>query len=164
MPSLGNDPDRFLRQAALGLCPPRRGLPLDPSFAGRNSMVASLMAGSSLPRLYDGRLSLTSDPEAMGCPAEYRERLNRILQEGEESALSALAGLGGVPGRGRGELSSLLSRPMGSPPVRMTEDSIRQAMMREQTMATASKTRSTEETPPESNSYSPEAKRMRQFY
>lgn len=151
--------------AALGLAPPpRRGAaslvrPPAPAadlslLVGRNPATASALLGaSSLPQGLSNSISALGglDREGLGAnPTLYRALLNQRLQQ-EESAALAAAGLGatGLGGAATGGLTgagllgrtntSLLSRPSDTrgSPVRMSGDSIRQAMMREQTIAQA---------------------------
>jgi len=155
----GNATDLIPEAVALGLgSPNRRGAaslvrPPRPNldglnFGGRNP-AASLMGASSLQQGIPEGYSMLNDidRESMGAnPVLFRALMNRRLQE-EDSAALAVAGLGaaaagnlngavGLLGRMNPSLVSRPAESMGSP-VQMSGDSIRQAMMREQTIAQA---------------------------
>ena len=133
------------QQAALArpLPPP---LGVDSSFGARNphaAAAAHLLGQSSLPLAGDlGRQA------AFGGDALYRARLNRILQEqGERESLLAASNLASA------------FPPLG--PMGHAEDSLRQAIFREQAIAAAARAQQGG-MPPEMDPYGG-AKRMRNF-
>ena len=170
----------FLSEAVLGLGSPQRGgaaslarppASSDLPFAGRNPASAS-----SLSQGYpDSLTSLLQGLEREGLGGEaaiYRALLNRKLQEGEEAkAALASAGLGATGSlTGSGLLGinpALLSRSldlMGSS-IPISGDSIRQAMMRDQTIAAAAAARSQGEklSNLEAKDEGPPSKRLKQL-
>jgi hypothetical protein len=139
-------------------------------FGERNPMPGSSLAGGSsalaASQLYPNDVALgASDPRSASLEEShrnYRARLNQLLLEGEElqnqaAALGAARSLPGLVSR-----ASTGGIPESSVP--MSGDSMRQAMMREQTIAQAAAARSQGGLPPESMLYGPASKRFRNAY
>ena len=188
--SLHNDPRRFSSDGAIGFGSSARGLsslarpPPHPMDAGselplraRNPSASSLAASSLLPRGLPDGLSLFRDLEREGLggnSVRYRSLLNRRRQEGEDEALSAALGAAAsLPGRTLlnnfyGINPALLPRSSGllGSGVRMSDDSIRQAIMREQTISAAAAAQAQEGRPsdPLGEEEGPASKRLKNHH